>query len=246
MRLLRTAFRAKHIAISALLLVALCIVGLMNFDLRPHILSFLVWMEKQGIWAPVLFIIIDAVIVVLLLPGLVLTLGAGFMFGVIKGGIYVITGTTIGSLLAFLVARRLKGTKYSQYFLQNQRLQLLGSVFKRRGWGTVLVTRLVPFFPFKLSNYFFGLSGYSLIDFLIGTFLGIMPITFCNTYLGSLAADLTMIGSERVTRSPVEWLFYGLGFVTLLGIFIIATRIAQQKLKQNLREETRGQNKQHN
>lgn len=238
MQLLRKQFRGKHLVISGLLLAVLIIVFSIGIDLRAHILSFLRWLEAQGIWAPIIFILIDAVIVVLLLPGLLMTLGAGFMFGVVQGGLCVIIGTTMGSLLAFIIARRLIGTRYAQYFLQNQRLQLLGGTLKRRGWGTVLLTRLIPFFPFKLSNYFFGLAGYSLIDFLIGTFLGIMPITFCNAYAGSLAADLTTLGSPRVTRSPMEWVLYGAGFVIILGISIHATNVAQQIYKKTIQART--------
>lgn len=214
--------------LSALLLATLLIVFLMRMDLRVHILSFLGWLEEQGVWAPLIFILIDAVVVVLLLPGLLLTLGAGFMFGVFQGGLYVVIGTTLGSLLAFLIAQQLTGTKYAQYFLNDQRLQLLGDAFKRREWGTILMTRLIPFFPFKLSNYFFGLTGCTVIDFLIGTFLGIMPISFCNAYIGSLTADLTMLGTQRVERSPVEWALYGLGLTILITVVIIATRKAQK------------------
>ncbi|MBA3007649.1 MAG: VTT domain-containing protein [Proteobacteria bacterium] len=122
---------------------------------------------------PLLFIQIDALVVVLVLPGVLLTLGADFMFGLVPGGIYVILATTVGGNVAFLIARRfLVTTKMAGYFLYNPRFQSIANLSLRRGWGVVFLTRLIPFFPFKLSNYYFGLAGFSLRDFCIGTFWG--------------------------------------------------------------------------
>lgn len=216
--------------------VVLVMAGLAIFfqlDLDKHALRFLEWLNSQeGAWAPLLFILVDALVVVLVLPGVLLTLGAGFMFGVIHGGMYVVIATTIGGALAFMIARRfLATTKIARYCLYNPRFQSIANLSQRRGWGVVLLTRLIPFFPFKLSNYYFGLAGFSLRDFCIGTFWGIMPITFFNVYMGSLAADLTMLRSQRLERTPAEWLFYALGFLVILGLLIYGTRLARRMLE---------------
>ena len=216
--------------------VVLVMAGLAVFfqlDLDKHALRFLEWLNLQeGAWVPLLFILVDALIVVLVLPGVLLTLGAGFMFGVIHGGMYVVIATTLGGALAFMIARRfLATTKIARYFLYNPRFQLIANLSQRRGWSVVLLTRLIPFFPFKLSNYYFGLAGFSLRDFCLGTFWGIMPITFFNVYMGSLAADLTMLRSQRLERTPAQWLLYGLGFVIILGLLIYGTRLARRMLE---------------
>jgi uncharacterized membrane protein YdjX (TVP38/TMEM64 family) len=215
--------------------VVLVMAGLAVFfhlDLDKHALRFLEWLELQGAWAPLLFILVDALVVVLVLPGVLLTLGAGFMFGVVSGGIYVILATTVGGSVAFLIARRfLATTKLARYCLYNPRFQSIANLSQRRGWGIVFLTRLIPFFPFKLSNYFFGLAGFSLRDFCVGTFWGIMPITFFNVYLGSLAADLTMLRSQRLERTPLQWFLYALGLLLVLGLLIYCTRLARRMLE---------------
>lgn len=220
--------RGRLLIVIALLLAAFISGSMVNVDWRGQAISFLNWLEGQGAWAPWLFILVDAASVTLLLPCLALSLAAGFMFGPVQGGLCVIAGSTAGAVLAFLIARHLRGSTYAHYFLRDHRLQLIGLVFRKRGWGTILLTRLIPFFPFKLSNYFFGLAGYRLMDFVAGTALGIMPITFCNTYLGSLASNLALLGTPTTERSPLEWSLYGLGLVAILGLFISVTHVAQR------------------
>jgi uncharacterized membrane protein YdjX (TVP38/TMEM64 family) len=221
----------KHLLFTLLLVMA----GLAVFfhlDLDRHALRFLEWLERQGVWAPLLFILVDALVVVLVLPGVLLTMGAGFMFGIALGGIYVVLATTVGGAVAFLIARRfLATTTIARNCLYHPRFQAIANLSLRRGWGVVFLTRLIPFFPFKLSNYYFGLAGFSLRDFCVGTFFGIMPITFFNVYLGSLAADLTMLRSQRMERTPLQWFFYGLGFLLVLGLLIYCTRLARRMLE---------------
>jgi len=224
-------YQQGHLLLTVVLVMA-GIALLFYFDLDEHALRFLAWLELQGAWAPLLFILVDALVVVLVLPGVLLTLGAGFMFGILAGGIYVILATTLGGSLAFLIARRfLATTKIARSCLCNPRFQSIANLSQRRGWGVVFLTRLIPFFPFKLSNYYFGLAGFSLRDFCVGTFFGIMPITFFNVYLGSLAADLTMLRSQRMERTPLEWFYYGVGFLVVLGLLIYGTRLARRMLE---------------
>jgi uncharacterized membrane protein YdjX (TVP38/TMEM64 family) len=220
-----------NLALPVVLVIA-GIAVLFQLDLDKQALRFLEWLELRGAWAPLLFVLVDTLVVVLVLPGVLLTLGAGFMFGFLSGGIYVVIATTLGGTIAFLIARRfLTTTKIARYCLYHPRFQTIINSSQRRGWGVVFFTRLIPFFPFKLSNYFFGLAGVSLRDFCGGTFLGVMPITFFNVYLGSLAADLTMLRSQRLERTPAQWFFYGLGFLIILALLIYCTRLARRMLE---------------
>ncbi|NPE28277.1 VTT domain-containing protein [Methanococcoides sp. SA1] len=207
------------------------VVLLFHFDLDKYALRLLEWLQLQGPWAPLLFILVDALVVVLVLPGILLTLGAGFMFGIVRGGIYVVLATTLGGFVAFLIAQHfLATTRIARYCLSHPRFLPIAHLAHRRGWAIVLLTRLIPFFPFKLSNYFFGLACFSPRDFCVGTFFGIIPITFFNVYLGSLAADLTMLRSNQIERTPLQWFLYGLGLLVILAMLIYATRLARRML----------------
>lgn len=218
----------KWIAIFTL--VASVIVGISLFCDMPLVVQRLFeWLDRIGRWAVPLFILVEILAVVLVLPGVILTLGAGFMFGVVKGSLYVIIGTTLGATLAFIIARYLFGERVSSYVLDHVKLKVIDdAVFKKEGLKIVILTRLVPFFPFKLTNYFFGLTQISLPKFFFGVLFGIIPITVNNVYIGSLAANLATLGS-RNSRTHAEWAMYGIGFVIVLGTFAYITQLARKE-----------------
>lgn len=220
---------AKYLA-ACIVFVAVLTVTFIYLDAQSHILRLFDWLDELGSWAPILFIVIDVLVVVFLVPGIVFTLGAGFLFGVLRGAMYVVIATTIGAAIAFLVARHLFSDGASKYLISHPKLKIINDEFTPEGWKIVLLTRLVPFFPFKLSNYFFGLTQFSLRHFVLGTFFGIMPITLTNVYLGSLAADLATLGERTLPRSPIAWTVYGVGFiVTIIGVIYI-TRLAHRAM----------------
>ncbi len=219
-----------------------CIIGLLlHFDAREQVIVLLHWVDAQGLWAPLIFIAIMAVVVVLLMPGIFLTMGAGFVFGVTEGTVYVVLGTTLGATLSFLVARHWLGARAARYLLASPRLQIISSEFTQHGWRVVLLTRLIPFFPFKLSNYCFGLTRFSLRDFIGGTVIGIVPFSLNNVYLGSIAADIATLGQRDTSRSVLEWSVYGFGFVAALVSLFYFNRLAHNALTkyaaQHAREE---------
>ncbi len=203
------------------------------FDLQSHVRSLLEWIDTQGVWAPILFILIDIVIVIALIPGVLITMGAGFLFGVVMGSIYIITATTIGAVLAFISARYLLSEQTIEYLRTYPRLKFVDQLLAAEGWKIVLVTRLIPFFPFKLSNYLFGLTKFKLRDFFIGTFFGIWPITIFNVYVGSITADLSTLGVPSA-KTNLEWIFYICGFVVTIFAVIYLSHRARQALKKYL------------
>lgn len=218
-----------------ILLVFVILLGVVSScDLQTAVIAFFRWLKNQGVWAPTLFILVDALIVLFLLPGLLFSFAAGFMFGVVWGSVYFITGTTLGASAAFLLARTLRGTDLANYFLRNQRLALLHNRLANKGWGLILLTRLIPFFPFKLSNYFFGLAGYSFPHFVIGTALGIIPISLFNVYTGSLAAELSLSGLQHTAQGTRQLALYGLLLIALGSAVLSVTRLAHSKLKKYL------------
>jgi len=169
-------------------------------------------------------------VVILVLPGVILTMGAGFLFGVLEGSVYVLIATSTGASIAFFIARRLFGEQWISYLRTHPKLSLIERGFTHQGWKVVLLTRLIPFFPFKLSNYFFGVTRISFSGFYIGNLIGIVPFTLTNVYLGSIAADLATLGTERASRSWLDWLVYGLGFVVTIAALIYFVRLAQKAL----------------
>ena len=129
----------------------------------------------------------------LILPGVLLTTGAGFVFGVVEGSIVVVLGTTLGSALAFLIARHLFGARAAHYVRSHPRLKLVKEEMAAHGWIIVLLIRLIPFFPSKISNYFFGLTSFSFRGYVAGSLIGFIPFSVHSVYLGSIAADIATL-----------------------------------------------------
>lgn len=213
------------------LFMAVIIGALVAFDTHSYVAQIFKWLDDLGPLGPILFILIDTAIVVFILPGVIFTFGAGFLFGVIKGSLYIIIATTLGGMIAFTVSRYLFSARLAGFLLGHPKLESINSEFRCRGWKIVLLTRLVPFFPFKLSNYFFGLTQFTMKDFVIGTFFGIIPITVTNVYLGSLAADLTTLMSGNTVRSPAAWIVYGFGLIATIFAVVYFSRLANKGLE---------------
>jgi uncharacterized membrane protein YdjX (TVP38/TMEM64 family) len=218
------------VIIISILFVALGVALLMYFDVHEDVLQLLDWLDSLGIWGPLLFIMIMMLVVMLVLPGVMFTAGAGFVFGLVEGTVYVVVGTTLGAGLAFLIARYLFGDRASQFVLRRARLRLVSEELTPHGWKIVLLTRLVPFFPYKLSNYFFGLTQFSLRGFMGGTFVGIIPLSLHNVWLGSIAAGITVPGGHIAARTPFEWVLYGGGFLVIVGLIVYLNRLARRAL----------------
>ena len=217
------------IAVS-ILFVAAVLAILVYFGAHEQVLHLLRWFDAQGAWAPLFFVLIMAAVVVLLLPGVLFTTGAGFVFGVVEGSLYVVTGTTLGAVLAFLIARYLFGQRARQFIMARARLRLLSDEATAHGWKIVLLTRMIPFFPSKVSNYFFGLTPFSLRGYIGGSLLGFIPYSVHNVYLGSIAADLSTLGARHGGRSPLEWGLYGAGFVVTVAAVVYLSRLARRAL----------------
>lgn len=216
--------------VASILLVTVILAILIYFDVHEYVLSLLKWFDAQGAWAPFLFILVMTAVVVLVLPGILFTTGAGFVFGIVEGSIYVVVGTTVGAALAFLIARYLFGKRATQFVLAHAKLKLVGEELTPHGWKIVLLMRLIPFFPSKISNYFFGLTPFSFRGYVGGSFVGFIPFSVHNAYLGSIAADIATLGERNVGRTPLEWTLYGMGFIAAIGVVIYLNHLARRAL----------------
>ena len=213
---------------AGILFVGLILVVLVYFDVHEQLVELLEWIDAQGATAGVYFILLMAAVVVLLLPGSLLTTGAGFVFGVIEGTVLVVAGTVIGASLAFLIARHLFSERASRFIVSRSNLQVVTDEMARHDLKVVMLTRLIPFFPSKISNYFFGLTKFTFKGFVLGSLIGFIPFSLHNVYLGSLTADLASL--SQVERSPLQWAFYGLGFVATIVALLYFNKLARRAL----------------
>jgi uncharacterized membrane protein YdjX (TVP38/TMEM64 family) len=211
-----------------LALVAVAVVAaLFAFDARAVLRDTLAGLESLGPWGPVIFVVLYIVATVLFVPGSALTLGAGALFGVGLGSVLVSVGATLGATAAFLVGRYLARDWVAKKIEGNAAFAALDRAVATEGWKIVGLTRLSPAFPFTLLNYAFGLTRVSLRDYVLASWIGMMPGTVMYVYLGSLARA----AGER-HRTPAEWALYGVGLVATLVVTLFVTRLARAALAQ--------------
>lgn len=201
-------------------------------NIHEPLTSSLDWIASLGPWGPITFIGIYILSTIFLIPGSILTLGAGALFGIIWGAIYVSVGATIGAAVAFLIGRYLARGWVEQRIKTNPKFEAIDRAVAREGWKIIMLARLSPIFPFNLLNYASSLTQVSFKDYFVATWIGITPGTILYVYLGSLASSLAMLGTEQQTHTPVEWAFYGVGLVAAIAVTIYITRIAREALAQ--------------
>jgi uncharacterized membrane protein YdjX (TVP38/TMEM64 family) len=215
---------SKGLAFVVLLIVAAILFA--SFDGRTLLRETLAWIEQLGVWGQVLFVAIYVAAAVLLIPGSVLGLGAGAMFGVVRGSLLVSLGSILGATCAFLLGRYLARDWVAKKMEGNAAFIAIDQAVAGQGWKMVLLTRLSLVFPFGLVNYTFSLTRVSLRDFVLASWIGMMPGTVLYVYLGSLARA----GVADRKRTPSEWALYAVGLLATVAVAAIATRIARRAL----------------
>jgi uncharacterized membrane protein YdjX (TVP38/TMEM64 family) len=205
-----------------------------SFNPQAILRDALQWIDSLGKVGAIAFIAIYIIATVAFLPGSILTLGSGVVFGVVWGSIYVFVGATLGATAAFLVGRYLARGWATNKIADHKKFAAIDQAVGREGLKIVLLTRLSPIFPFNLLNYAFGITGVSLKDYFIGS-VGMIPGTIMYVYIGSLAGNLAMIGTETQPTNPsLQWAIRILGFIATVAVTIYVTRIAQKALEEEI------------
>ena len=184
------------------------------------------WIGKLGPWGPLIFVGLYVVATVFFVPGSVLTLGAGAVFGVVLGSICVSISATLGATAAFLVGRYLARDAIARKIEGNEKFATIDRAVADEGWKIVLLTRLSPVFPFTLLNYAFGLTRVKLSHYVLASWIGMMPGTVMYVYLGSLVN----VGAGHRQRTTGEWVLYGVGLLATVVVTVFVTRLARKAL----------------
>jgi uncharacterized membrane protein YdjX (TVP38/TMEM64 family)/rhodanese-related sulfurtransferase len=156
------------------------------------------WVRDAGPLAPLLFMLVYAAAAVLFLPGSVLTLAGGALFGPVLGTFYNLTGATLGATLAFLIARYLASDWVAKK--TGGRVKQLINGVEGEGWRFVAFVRLVPLFPFNLLNYALGLTRLRLLHYIIATYLFMLPGAVAYTYLGYAGREAIAGGEGMIQK----------------------------------------------
>jgi len=217
-------------AVVAVVLIVVLVIAAKYLNLQQVFRDALSWISALGPLGLLIFTVLYILACVLLLPGSILTLGAGVVFGVVPGSIAVSIGSTLGATCAFLVGRYLARGWVARRIAGNDKFQAVDEAVAREGWKIVLLTRLSPIFPFNLLNYAFGLTKVNLKHYFFASWVGMIPGTVMYVYIGSLAGDLARLGTAGRTRTVSEWVLYGIGLLATIAVTVLVTRLSKKAL----------------
>jgi len=213
-------------------LVAVVLLVSIGRQVGGRLPQFAQWVDGLGIWGPVVFVAGYAGATVAFVPGSVLTLTAGAIFGLVRGVAYVMVGATIGASLAFLVARYIARGAIEQRLHGNSRFAAIDRAVGREGRKIVFLLRLSPVFPFNLLNYALGLTNVRFVDYFIAC-LGMIPGSLLYIYYGKLAGDVAQLaGGAAVGRGLEYYAVLVLGLVATVVVTTIVTRTARRALNE--------------
>ncbi len=220
-----------------LLLIGTAVAG-RYFHLVERIPTLLADLRAMGGWGMVAFVSVYIVACVFLLPGSLLTLGAGAVFGIPVGFALASVSSTLGATASFLVGRFMARDWVARRASANPRFAAIDAAVGREGWRMVGLLRLSPVFPFNLLNYALGLTRVRLRDYVVASWIGMMPGTLLFVWLGAAAGDVAQLAGGHRDRQPVEWVFLGAGLLATVWVSVRVTRVARVALESRLENPT--------
>lgn len=224
--------RLKIIIFSMLVVALVTLVVLL--PIKEITIAVLNWTKSIGPMGPVVVIVLYILACLLLLPGSILTIGAGFLFGLSWGTVTVSIGSVLGAAAAFLVGRTLARAWIAKKVADNQTFHRIDEAIGQAGFKLVFLLRLSPVFPFNILNYALGLTKVSFWSYFFASWIGMLPGTIMYVYLGSAARSLTAIATGNLKQdSPAQTIFFWVGLAATIVVATLVTRIAQKSLKKD-------------
>ena len=228
--------RHKRLLTLAAVVTALAVVVWL-LPVRAWLESFITWAESAGPWGPILLAAAYVPATILMIPGSILTLGAGFAFGVVTGTLAVSIGSVSGSVAAFYLGRTILRDWVAQRLEGRPRLQAVDEAVGQQGLKIVTLIRLSPAFPYNLMGYVFGVTRVRSRDHILGSWIGMLPGTAMYVYLGHAARqahDVSM--GQGAERSPLEWVLLGVGLLATIAVTVLVTRTARHAIREAVPE----------
>jgi uncharacterized membrane protein YdjX (TVP38/TMEM64 family) len=230
------------VAIAIILAVGVLLAGREAAGFIPR---FAEWVAELGAIGIAAFIVGYAVAVVALVPGSLLTITGGALFGLGRGVAIVFAGALLGSTAAFLIARHAARATIVERIGRGSDgvARLLGAIdaaAAQRSFLVVLLLRLSPVFPFNMLNYLLGVTSVPLRSYVLAS-IGMLPGTFVFVYTGRLVGDVAAAAAgEPAPRGTGHWLLLVLGLVATFAVVMLVTRLARRELQQRIAGTTAG------
>lgn len=223
----------KRFPFGRLFLVAVALVAVVfaGREMAAGVGAFAAWVAEQGTLGLAVFVLGYALAVVAFVPGSLMTMAGGAIFGLAQGTVLVFVAATLGSALAFLVGRYLARPAVEGWIGGNPRFAAVDRAIGAQGGRIVLLLRLSPAFPFNLLNYALGLTRVRFREYLLAS-VGMLPGTLLYVYYGKVAGEVAALASGIPSeRGAAEYALLGLGLLATLAVTALVTRTARRALR---------------
>lgn len=198
--------------------------------------EFVGWVRKAGPFGVIVYAAAYMAATVLMLPGSVLTAGAGFLYGPLWGTLLVSPVSVAAATVAFLLGRTFARDWIARRVEADARFRAIDAAIGRSGLRLVILLRLSTVVPFNLLNYALGLTTVRARDFVVGSAIGMLPGTMLYVYLGSLVSNVTALSTGVPSGGRAGQVVYWVGLAATVGAAIMITRIAKRAIAAELEE----------
>ena len=226
----------KRRTLLLLLALAVLLAAFWFLPVREWLMELIEWAQAHPRIAWAAFILAYVVAAVLMVPGSILTLAAGMLFGVTLGVALVSVASTLGAGCAFLAGRFLARGWVESRLTSMPRFRALDRAVARKGGLIVLLARLSLLIPYNLLNYALGLTNIRFGAYLFGTFVGMLPAIFLYVYLGSVAGSLASLDQAGTPVIPQS--LFAAGLVLAVVVIVLIARLTARALRNELDRDT--------
>lgn len=220
-----------------LVLVAAIATACLTLPVEKILKDLLIWIDKNlGPWGPLVLAVVYIPLTVLAVPASILTVGGGYLFGLPIGFIADSIGSTIGCTAAFLVGKTIGRSYVASKLNDYPQFQAVSIATRRSGLKIVFLLRLVPLLPFNMLNYLLSVTPVSIGEYILASWIGMMPITFAFVYVGTTIKDLSDITHGWNQISTTRWILLSIGSVASVVLMVLVTKVARKSLNKALEE----------
>lgn len=193
--------------------------GVFDGTLKDQVTRLLTFFDGLGFWAPLVFILIWILACIFLLPGLPVSLAGGLIFGAVWGTVWTTIGANIGAAVAFLIGRYAARDMVAGWMEKNEHLKKIDEGVKQQGWRMLLITRLVPIFPFNIQNYVYGLTKIPLSTYVLVTLPSMVPASIAFNFAAGSAREVILAGGQpEAVKKTIVYLAIAAVFFVLLSL----------------------------
>lgn len=220
-----TAFWIKWVSVTVIVVGIILIVRLLPVENAMRWLTD--WVNRLGMWGPIVFALVYILAAVLFVPGSALTLAAGAVFGLLWGTVIVSIASTIAAAAAFVIGRYVARGAVERQAARYPKFGALDKAIGEKGWKIIALLRLSPAIPYSVGNYLYGLTSVRFWPYVLASWLAMLPGTFMYVYLGYLGRT-SLAGTGR---TPAQWTLLIVGLIATLVVTVYITYLARKAIR---------------